>query len=108
MADRQANVPGNATLEEQQNTLNKTERVGALMLVSYVRAEVSGTTPKHENTATFARRDQTNNELPLLTLAEIPDNKTESEVLKGFKEKRKVTVADIWVSDVIKKVLVLR
>jgi hypothetical protein len=108
MANRQANVPGKATLEEQQNTLNKTERVGALMLVSYVRANVAGTTPKHENTATFTRRDQTNNELPLLTLAEIPDNRTESEVLKDFPGNQKVTLADIWVSDVIKKVLVLR
>lgn len=45
-------IDGNASLEEQETTLNFAEKAAPLKLVSYVRGE------PHNNLATFERRDQ--------------------------------------------------
>lgn len=75
-------VDGNASLQEQEDTLNFAEKGAPLKLVSYDRG-----TP-HENIAKFEPRDQAV-ALPLLKLSEGSGK-------------------DIWVGGVIKKVAVSR
>ncbi len=101
------NIAGSATLEQQETTLNDTERGGGLNLVSFEISEQTGL-PEHKNTATFDFRDSGHDEIPMLKLVEVPDNKTKSEVKKGFPDKQELFTTDVWVTDVIKKVLVLR
>lgn len=79
-------IDGNASLEEQERTLNFAEKGAPLKLVSYVRGE------PHNNVATFARRDQ-GVALPLLHLTEVAGPQPGA-----------VFTSDIWVDGVIKKV----
>jgi hypothetical protein len=79
-------VDGNASLEEQENTLNFAEKGAPLKLISYVRGE------PHSNLATFERRDQ-GVALPLLHLTEVAGPQAGA-----------VFTSDIWVGGVIKKV----
>jgi hypothetical protein len=80
-------IDGNASLKDQENTLNFAEQQEVLKLVSYVR----GGTPEkpHDNLATFEDRDIA---VPItaLKLAESPSG------------------TDIWVGGVLKKVAVSR
>lgn len=79
-------IDGNATLEEQQDTLNFTENTASVKTVSYVRADPANS---HMNLATFEDVPQTEI-LPPLRLVESPAGN------------------DIWVSGVIKKVAIQR
>lgn len=80
-------IDGNASLEDQENTLNFAEKQGVLKLVSYVK---DGTTDKpHDNLATFEDRDIAVT-LPPLKLTESASG------------------TDIWVEGEIKKVAVSR
>ncbi|HJZ83041.1 MAG TPA: hypothetical protein VKD91_21920 [Pyrinomonadaceae bacterium] len=79
-------IDGNASLEEQQNTLNFTENTASVKTVSYVRADPASS---HLNLATFEDVPQTQI-LPPLKLTEAAGG------------------SDIWVSGVIKKVALSR
>jgi hypothetical protein len=84
MEDR--TIGGDASLKDQEITLNFAEKEGVLKLVSYVS---NGGSEPHLNLATFEDRDITE-VLPSLTLTESPGG------------------SDVWVSGVIKKVTVTR
>jgi hypothetical protein len=79
-------IDGNASLQDQENTLNFAEKGAPLKLVSYVRGD------PHVNVATFERRDQAV-ALPSLHLAEVAGPQPGA-----------VFTSDIWVGAVIKKV----
>lgn len=80
-------IDGNASLQDQEITLNHTELQGVLKLVSYV---FDGTPDKpHDNVATFEDRD--------IAVPIPPLKLTESG-----------TGTDIWVGGVIKKVEIRR
>ena len=79
-------IDGNASLQDQQNTLNHAEMQGVLKLVSYVS---NGDAEPHQNLATFEDRDITV-VLPPLVLSESPDG------------------SDVWVSGELKQVAVNR
>lgn len=79
-------IDGNASLQEQETTLNFAEKAAPLKLVSYVRGE------PHNNLATFERRDAAV-ALPLLKLTEVAGPQAGA-----------VFTSDIWVGGVIKKV----
>ena len=79
-------IDGNASLEDQEKTLNFAEKGAPLKLVSYVRGA------PHDNVATFERRDQ-GTALPLLHLTEVAGPQPGA-----------IFTSDIWVGGVIKKV----
>ena len=79
-------IDGNASLQEQETTLNFAENAAPLMLVKYERGE------PHNNIATFERRDA-GVPLPPLHLAEVAGPQPGA-----------VFTSDIWVGGVIKKV----
>lgn len=80
-------IDGNASLKDQENTLNFAETQGVMKLVSYV---FDGTPENpHDNLATFEDRDIAV-AIPLLKLTESASG------------------TDIWVGGVIKKVAVSR
>ena len=79
-------VDGNASLQDQQNTLNHTEAQGSLKLTSY-SGDANDTT--HTNTASFEDRDILN-PLPPLKLVESPNG------------------SEVWVSGELKRVAATR
>lgn len=79
-------IDGNASLQDQENTLNFTENTASVKTVSYVRADPAS---NHENLATFEDVPQT-------------------EVLPPLKLTESSSGSDIWVSGVIKKVALSR
>lgn len=79
-------IDGNASLQEQETTLNFAEKAAPLKLVEYERGD------PHNNVATFERRDS-GVQLPPLHLAEVAGPQPGA-----------VFTSDIWVDGVIKKV----
>jgi hypothetical protein len=80
-------VDGNASLQEQEDTLNFAEKGAPLKLSGYKRGA------PHDNVASFDPRDS-GLALPLLKLTEVT----------GASPQGAIFVADIWVSGVVKKV----
>ena len=79
-------IDGNASLQDQENTLNFTENTAAVKTVSYVRA------------------DPANSHLNLATFEDVP----QTEILPPLKLTESASGSDIWVSGVIKKVALTR
>lgn len=79
-------IDGNASLEQQQDTLNFTENMSGVKTVSYVRADPANS---HLNLATFE-------DVPL------------TETVPPIKLTESANGSDIWVSGVIKKVALSR
>jgi hypothetical protein len=79
-------IDGNASLQDQENTLNFTENTASVKTVSYVRAEPANS---HENLATFE---------------DVP----QGVVLPPVKLAESAAGSDIWVTGVIKKVAMTR
>ena len=84
-----ATIDGNASLQDQQNTLNFTENTASVKTVSYVRADPANS---HMNLATFEDVPQTEI-LPPLKLTEVPGPQPGA-----------IFTSDIWVGGIIKKV----
>jgi hypothetical protein len=110
----QFTIDGNASLKDQEITLNHTEKQGVLKLVSYIRntpappappapgSTASAPVDTHVNLATFEDRDITV-VLPSLSLSEITGAAPNPPAGKQL-----VFVSDVWVSGVIKKVAGIR
>ncbi len=114
----QRTVDGNASLQDQENTLNFAERVAVVKLVSYLRAvpapvatPAPGAPPPtethHTNMATFEDRDIASTISPL-SLIEVAAGQTVAGTAGQHPGKEIVFASDIWVSGVIKKVVGLR
>jgi hypothetical protein len=110
----QFTIDGNASLQDQEITLNHTEKQGVLKLVSYIRSTPAPPAPPapgstatapvntHVNLATFEDRDITVI-LPHLSLSEVSGGAPSPPAGNEL-----VFVSDIWVSGVIKKVAGIR
>jgi hypothetical protein len=79
-------IDGNASLQEQETTLNFAEKAAPLKLVKYERGD------PHNNVATFERRDS-GVVLPLLHLTEV-----------NGPQPGAIFTSDVWVDGVIKKI----
>ena len=91
-------IDGNATLQDQQNTLNFNENTAACETVSYKRAPGQN----HDNVASFEDVPLTTI-LPPIALVIVPGGQPNVPAGKNL-----VFVSDIWVSGVIKKVAGIR
>ena len=110
-------IDGNASLKDQENTLNFAEKGAPLKLVAYVRgvpapsappaAGATAATPgnTHVNLADFELRPQTL-KLPLLTLIEVAAGQNPGAAVPQGKQQ--VFISDIWVGGVVKKVIGVR
>lgn len=94
-----AKIDGNATLSEQEDTLNTTENIGAVKTISY---EIADPAASHKNLATFEDVPQTEIPPPI-RLVPVPNG--QPNVPQG---KELVFVSDIWVSGVVRKVAGIR
>lgn len=112
-------LDGNASLQEQENTLGFAENVAFVKLVSYVRAAgaaptapapgapAAGPVNVHSNLAKFEKRDIAIVPPPLKLIALSP-GQTAQSVLAQNPGKTLVFNSDIWVSGAIKKVIGIR
>lgn len=115
----QFTINGDASLKDQENTLNFAEKAAPLKLVSYVRGVPAPASPPqpgataaqpgqpHVNLANFDLRPQTLI-LPLLVLVQLASGQSTDDVLKNNPGKQLVFVSDIWVSGKIEKVVGIR
>ena len=92
-------IDGNATLNNQQDTLNFTENMASVKTVSY---EIANPASSHKNLATFEDVPQADI-LPPIQLVLVPNG--QPSVPQG---KTLIFVNDIWVSGIVKKVAGIR